>query len=254
MMKGKDLKITSSIVSEEQAKNRKNLISLFRNNPLPEDELMRNLGLFLNPADLRKFLFMNDLYLKNKAIHGVIIEFGVRWGQNLALFQSLRSIYEPYNYSRKIIGFDTWEGFPSVHEKDGKSSSVQKGAYSVSAGYEEFLEQMLSLQEKESPLGHLKKFELCKGDATVELEKYLTEHPETIISLAYFDFDIYEPTKKCLELIRPHLTRGSVLAFDELNQPLFPGETVALREVFGLDKYSVQRSPYSHYQSFLVID
>lgn len=253
-MKGKDLKITSSIVSEEQAKNRQNLIGLFRNNPLPDDELMRNLGLFLNPADLRKFLFMNDLYLKNKAIHGVIIEFGVRWGQNLALFQSLRSIYEPYNYSRKIIGFDTWQGFPAVHEKDGKSSSVQKGAYSVSAGYEEFLEQILSLQEKESPLGHLKKFELRKGDATVELEKYLTEHPETIISMAYFDFDIYEPTKKCLELIRPHLTRGSVLAFDELNQPLFPGETVALREVFGLDKYSVQRSPYSHYQSYLVID
>ncbi len=253
-MKGKDLKITSSIVSEEQAKNRQNLEDLFLNNPLPKDEMLRNLGLFLNPADLRKFLFMNDLYQRNKNIHGVIMEFGVRWGQNLSLFQSLRSIYEPFNYSRRIVGFDTWEGFPSVHEKDGTGSSVQTGGYSVTKNYEDFLEKLLAMQEKESPLGHLKKFELVKGDAVVELEKYLKLHPETIISLAYFDFDIYEPTKKCLEMIRPHLTKGSVLAFDELNQPLFPGETVALREVFGLDRFSIQRSPYSHYQSFIIVD
>ncbi|MBP6335278.1 MAG: crotonobetainyl-CoA--carnitine CoA-transferase [Bacteroidia bacterium] len=197
---------------------------------------------------------MNDLYQRNKNIHGVIMEFGVRWGQNLSLFQSLRSIYEPFNYSRRIVGFDTWEGFPSVHEKDGTGSSVQTGGYSVTKNYEDFLEKLLAMQEKESPLGHLKKFELVKGDAVVELEKYLKLHPETIISLAYFDFDIYEPTKKCLEMIRPHLTKGSVLAFDELNQPLFPGETVALREVFGLDRFSIQRSPYSHYQSFIIVD
>lgn len=253
-MKPEDLKITSSIVSKEQAKNRQDLVDLFNNNPLPEAELMRNLGLFLNPADLRKFLFMNDLYQRNKGIHGVIMEFGVRWGQNLSLLQSLRSIYEPFNYSRRIVGFDTWEGFPSVHEKDGKSTSVQEGGYSVSKNYEQYLEKLLVAQEKESPLGHMRKFELIKGDASVELEKYLKLHPETIISLAYFDFDIYEPTKKCLELIKPHLTKGSVIAFDELNQPLFPGETVALREAFGLDRFSIQRSPYSHYQSFVIVD
>ncbi len=253
-MKAEDLKITSSIVSQEQAKNREQLADSFKNNPLPEEELMRNLGLFLNPADLRKFLFLNDLYQRNKNVHGVIMEFGVRWGQNLSLFQSLRSIYEPFNYSRRIIGFDTWEGFPSVHEKDGTGTSVQAGGYSVTRNYEQFLEKLLSTLEKESPLGHMKKFELVKGDASIELEKYLKLHPETIISLAYFDFDIYEPTKKCLEMIRPHLTKGSVVAFDELNQPQFPGETVALREVFGLDRFSIQRSPYSHYQSFIIVD
>ena len=100
----------------------------------------------------------------------------------------------------------------------------------------------------------MQKFELVKGDASEQLKKYLKQHPETIISLAYFDFDIYEPTKKCLDLIKPHLTKGSVIGFDELNQPKFPGETVALRESFGLDKFSIQRSPYSHYQSFVVVE
>ena len=193
--KKKDLNIAPSIVSKEQAQNRNELITLFNKNPLPDDELMRNLGLFLNPADLKKFLFINDLYSRAMGIHGVVMEFGVRWGQNINLFQSLRSIYEPFNYSRKIIGFDTWEGFPSVNEKDGGENFAHKGAYTVTKGYKEFLEKLLRSLEKESPLGHLQKFELRQGDATEQLEIYLKEHPETIISLAYFDFDIYEPTK-----------------------------------------------------------
>ena len=52
------------------------------------------------------------------------------------------------------------------------------------------------------------------------------------MSLAIFDFDIYKPTKAALEAIKPHLFKGSVLVFDELADDIFPGETVALREVF----------------------
>ena len=36
---------------------------------------------------------------------GVIVEFGVWLGHDLALFESLRGVYEPYNYTRRIIGF-----------------------------------------------------------------------------------------------------------------------------------------------------
>jgi hypothetical protein len=56
------------------------------------------------------------------------MEFGVRWGQNMALFTSFRNIYEPYNVSRKIIGFDTFAGFPSISEQDGVAETVQVGA------------------------------------------------------------------------------------------------------------------------------
>jgi hypothetical protein len=93
-----------------------------------------------------------------------------------------------------------------------------------------------------------------KGDATLSLPAYLKDHPETIIALAYFDFDIYAPTKSCLEAILPHLTKGSVLAFDELNCPEFPGETLALKEVLGLSKYAIRRDPNSPLTSYLVIE
>ena len=100
----------------------------------------------------------------------------------------------------------------------------------------------------------MKKYEIIKGDAVIELNKYLTQNPETIIALAYFDFDIYEPTRECLKQIQKHLTRGSIVVFDELNVHEFPGETIALREVLGLNKYRISRSRYSSSQSFLIID
>uniref|UniRef100_UPI004048B656 hypothetical protein n=1 Tax=Rheinheimera sp. TaxID=1869214 RepID=UPI004048B656 len=103
-------------------------------------------------------------------------------------------------------------------------------------------------------LNHIKKYEIVKGDATATLAQYLADNPQTIIAMAYFDFDIYEPTKKCLELIKGHLTKGSVIGFDELNYHKFPGETLALKEVFGLDKYAIRRSPLSPLTSYIVIE
>jgi len=124
----------------------------------------------------------------------------------------------------------------------------------VTNNYENYLEAVLECHEKESPVSHIRKYELVKGDATIQLENYLKANPQTIISLAYFDFDIYEPTKKCLELIMNYVTKGTVIGFDELNHPDFPGETVALREVLGLSKYRIQRSRYSSLQSYIVIE
>jgi hypothetical protein len=195
---------------------------------------------------------MNDLYLKIVDVHGIIIEFGVRWGQNLALYQNLRGIYEPFNYNRKIVGFDTFEGFPEVDDKDGGKVTI--GDYNVTENYEDFLKKVLLYHESESPIAHKRKFELVKGDATKTFEQYLIDNPETIVALAYFDFDIYKPTKVCLELLMKRVTRGSVIAFDELNCPEFPGETIAVMEAIGLSKYAIKRSPLNPLISYLVVD
>ena len=103
----------------------------------------------------------------------------------------MSAIYEPINLTRKIIGFDTFEGFPSVDKKDGNDDVIGKGAFSVTPDYQSYLEKVLDYHEQESPISHIKKYELRKGDATVEIEKYLTENPQTIVALAYFDFDVF---------------------------------------------------------------
>jgi hypothetical protein len=248
-----DIKL-KSYVTEEEERFRKDFVDLLLNNPLPPKELVYNLQLFMNRQSMGHLLFMNSLYQGILNVHGSIFEFGVRWGRNMALFEVLRGLYEPYNQTRKIIGFDTFEGFPSVHIKDGSSDIIQKGAYKVTENYEDYLSRVLSYHELENPRSNIKKHTLIKGDASHTVEQYLTDNPHTIISLAYFDFDIYEPTKRCLELIKNHVTKGSIIGFDQLNHPDFPGETLALKEVFGLDKYKIIRSPHNGYTSYIVIE
>lgn len=185
-------------------------------------------------------LYLNDLYQKIVDVPGVICEFGVQWGGTLSQLINLRSIYEPFNHSRTIYGFDTFEGFPSVHEKDGNNYKI--GDLSTLDNYENRLNEILSLMESFVPLPHLEKFELIKGDASVTIDKWLTENPNTIISLAILDMDLYQPTKDVLEQIMPRLTKGSVVAFDELTCNEFPGEAIAVNEVLGFNNLKLRRS------------
>lgn len=244
----------SNLSNENESKQREEIFSLLKRSPLDNESLMKNLGLFLNRQSLSRILFINELYQKIINTHGVIIEFGVRWGQNLSLFENLRGIYEPYNYTRKIIGFDTFKGFPSVHLKDGNKSFIKENSYDVTNNYEEYLEKILDYHEKESPLSHIKKYELVTGDAILKIDEYLDKNPHTIIALAYFDFDLYEPTKKCLEKIKNRLTKGSVIGFDELCHEDFPGETLALKEVLGIENVRLQRCQYNPTTSFLIVE
>jgi len=249
-----DKKSIVSYNNEEEAFLREEMYSLLQESPIPEDQLLSNLGLFLNSKNLSRILFMNHVYKKIVDVQGVVFEFGTRWGQNVALFSALRGIYEPFNRHRKIVAFDTFEGFPDIDEKDGTSSMMVPGMLSLTKDYEKYLEKILSNIEQDNPLSHLKKFELRKGDAVFEIDSYLEENPETIVSLAYFDFDLYKPTKKCLEAIKNRLTKGSVVCFDELNDPDSPGETLALMDVFGLQNVTLKRFPFASRVSYFIVE
>jgi hypothetical protein len=197
---------------------------------------------------------MHDLYKQIVHVPGVVLELGVRWGQNMGLFSAFRGMYEPYNYTRRIIGFDTFFGFPEISDQDAANqkdkTSTKVGDYSVTEGWKNKLEGILSHHESMSPLPHIKKWELVEGDATVTLPAYLNNHKEAVVALAYFDFDIYAPTKRCLESLLPRLTKGSILIFDELNCPEFPGETIAVQEVLGINRIELRRDPNNPYVSW----
>lgn len=228
-------------------------VKLLKQAPLPDDELLPNLGLFLSSKALSRVLFFHEIYKKILPTHGMIMEFGVRWGQTLSLLSALRGIYEPFNRHRKIVGFDTFAGFVGMSDKDGALCKTVDGSFSVSENYEQYLSQILSLQEALNPIPHLKKFELVSGDATQTIPAYLKRQPETMVSLAIFDFDIYKPTKAALEAIKPYLFKGSVLVFDELADDIFPGETIALREVFDTTQMRVERLPITARVSYVVL-
>lgn len=233
---------------------REDLLLAFKDVPIPDAQVLSNLGLFLDAKSLSRILLMDFLYKQIVPVEGVVLEFGTRWGQNAALFQTLRGIYEPFNRQRKVVAFDTFDGFPAVAEQDGESDMIYAGNLKVTEGYFEFLSGLMATHEALNPLEHIKKNTLVRGDATETFPKFLEENPQTVVALAYFDFDIYEPTKKCLELIKNRLTKGSLVAFDEVNDADSPGETVALMESFGLENIRLQRFPFASRVSYFVVE
>jgi hypothetical protein len=225
-----------------------------KHSPIPDSQLLNNLGLFMNRQLLSRIIAMHDIYKKILDIHGIICEFGVFWGQNLSLFESFRGMYEPYNYNRKIVGFDSFEGFVSLDDKDGNSDIIKKGSYATSPGYETTLSGILDYHESNSPISHIKKYELVKGDASITVKEYLEKNPETIIAFAYFDFDVYKPTKDCLRAILPHLSKGAIIGFDELNHHEFQGETLAFQEILGINNYTIHQVANNPLISYIVFD
>lgn len=243
-----------TFASSTEKDYRGDLREVFDSCPIPRDQLLSNLGLFLESKQLARILFMDHIYKLSMEVQGVVIEFGTHWGQNTALFTALRGIYEPFNRHRKIIGFDTFKGFPSLSDKDGNAELMKLGKLRTTDGYPDYLRGLLDIHQNLNPLSHIQKNEICVGDGSVEFESYLNKNPHTIVSLAFFDFDLYEPTKKCLELIMPRLVKGSVVGFDELNDPDAPGETTALMEVFGLRNIRLKRFPYASRVSYFICE
>jgi hypothetical protein len=244
--------IVLSSSSEKDAQER--FVALLNSSPIPDDELLANLGVYLTSKNLSRLLFYYEIYQKILHTHGVIIEFGVRWGQTLSLMSALRGIFEPFNRHRKIVGFDTFEGFSGMCEKDGPKCKCSDGSFGVPSDYDSYLDGLMSLQEELNPMSHIKRYELVKGDALETIPVYFERYPETIISLAIFDFDIYTPTRKALEAVSPRLFKGSVLVFDELCDDIFPGETLALIETLGITGLRIQRYPMTARISYVVVE
>jgi len=249
---------TSKYSTQSELEDRQKLIKSFKECPIPPHEMLRNLGLFINRVGLMRLLFMSEMYHKIINTHGVVMEFGCRWGQNLSFFINLRGTLDPYNLTRKIIGFDTFDGLKGIDDKDRVTEQAQLHAnqkdYGVTENYDLYLKEILDYHARECPVSQVIRHEIIKGDVSETIKTYLKNHPETIIAFAYFDMDIYKPTKECLEAIKPHLAKGSIIGFDELNCEDFPGETLALKEVLGVNNYKIVNSKYGAGGAYLIFE
>ena len=218
---------------------------------------LANFPRFVSRQSLAIFLYKYELFKKILDVHGSILEFGVFRGGGTFSFAQLSAILEPYNYQRRVVGFDTFEGFPGVGGKDavrGSKSGPKKGDFFVSKGFERELEENGALFDKNRFLNHVEKVSFVKGDVNETLPKFIEENPHLVVSLAYFDLDIHEPTRNALRLILPRIPKGGILAFDEVNNPLWPGETEALRETLGIGKLRLRKLPFEPCRCYCVVE
>jgi len=187
-------------------------------------------------------------------VHGSIIECGVAYGSGLMSFATFSAIFEPVNHTRKVIGFDTFEGFPSLSEQDkaGQDPNAKVGGMNVDS-YNEIL-KCINVFDQNRFIGHINKVELVKGDLTKTAPEYLKNNPHLVVALLYLDLDLYEPTKVAIQTFLPRMPKGAIIVFDELNHPDWPGETVAVLEDIGIRNLRIQRFPFDSVRCFAVIE
>lgn len=234
------------------------LEAYFHASPGSATEKLENFAKYVPRQSLARFLARYEIFRKIHDVQGSIVECGVLFGGGLLSFAKLSTILEPYNFQRRVIGFDTFTGFTAVEQADlagrpeRKSAHLVPGGFSASGAYRDILEAV-RVYDLSRFLNHFPKVDLVQGDFEVTGPKYLEDHPELVVSCLYLDFDVYRPTLTALELFLPRVPKGGVVVFDELNDEAFPGETIAVLEAARLADLRVRRFEFEPRISYAVI-
>lgn len=252
MSKVKKIKIEGGLRTKAEKEVGKKISEIFNQSPNNTEAKLENFPKYIRRQKITRLLSLYEIFKQILNIKGSIIECGVYQGFGLMSWAQMSSILEPYNLTRRIYGFDTFEGFPSIDKKDrGSFNSLQRGDFKNNSFVE--LKKIIELYDKNRFLGHIKKIELVKGSAVKTIPEFIKNNPHLVVSLLFLDFDLFEPTKVAIENFYPRMPKGSIIAFDELDNPLWPGETLALLKTIGINKLKLKRLDFDPYIGYAVL-
>ncbi len=234
----------------EASRNR----ALFEANPSSWETKLENFPKYVRRQNLTRFLALYEIFKLIQPVKGSIIECGVNHGFGTMSWAKFSAILEPVNLMRRVYGFDTFEGFPGVSEKDRSATSQHVKEGDLAADVHDELTQLVNIYDSTRFIGHVNKVKLVRGDATKTIPAFVEENPHLLVSLLYLDFDLYEPTKVALEHFLPRMPKGAVVAFDELDNPLWPGETLAMLETHAKRPLRIERLDFDPYIGFAILD
>ena len=236
---------------EEQEAGAK-LAQIFEACPDPVETRLENFPKYVRRQHLKRFLAMYEVFKLALPVKGSVVDCGVFRGFSLMSWAKLSAMLEPENLTRRIYGFDSFEGFPSVSERDRNRTAVPTRGGLAGSSYEE-LQALIAEFDKDRFLGHVDKVHLVKGDVCETIPRFVAEHQHLVVSLLYIDLDLFEPTRAALTHFVPRMPKGAVLAFDELDNPQWPGETLALLEGVGVRKLELRRFEWDPYIAYAIL-
>ena len=242
------------IQAAEESDFRRALGDYFNRSVGTTTEKLENFAKYVPRQALTPFLYRYEMFKRVLNVQGSVVECGVLFGGGLMAWAQMSAILEPMNHQRRIVGFDTFGGFVSISDEDkkGTSSFLRKGDYAVDS-YEDLIKG-IELYDANRFLPHIPKVELVRGDICEALPQYLESHPHFVVSLLYLDLDLFEPTRVALQHLVPRMPRGSIIAFDQLNSPAWPGETTAVLQTIGIRNLRIERLSFETARSFAVLD
>jgi hypothetical protein len=212
-----------------------------------------NFTKYIRRQRLTRLLAMYEIFKRILNVKGSIVECGVYRGFGLMAWANMSAVLEPNNLTRRIYGFDTFEGFPGVSKMDsGQMMKAKKGQLFANS-YDE-LKELMEIYDSNRFLGHVNKVQLIKGDVQKTIPEFITKNKHLVVSLLFLDLDLYESTKIAINNLFSRMPKGAIIAFDELDNPIWPGETAALLETIGINKLRIERIEFDPYIGFAVID
>ena len=117
---------------------------------------------YVDRSSLARFVIRYELFKKMMHVQGSIVECGVYRGAGLFAFAQLCALFEPLNHRRRVIGFDTFSGFPSVSDSD-RGSAVSHTGGLAGAGLAE-MQSAVNLYDTDRPFSQAPKVHLVSGD------------------------------------------------------------------------------------------
>ena len=211
--------------SDDSIQARYELFDIFKNYPASDDEKERSLGLFMRGALMARIFAIRELYEKIIMLPGMIVDLGTWRGQTAVVCENLRSIFEPLHMNRRIVCFDTFEGYKGFSDKDKATEIHREGTYVVGEGYGEYLSHLLEVHERNNAMGHSHgKHSVITGDCRVTVPKFFADNSNEFVALAFFDVNAYEPTLEAFEFLYNKLVPGGVIAFWQMTQRKIPAE------------------------------
>lgn len=227
--------------------------ALFSECPDSLEAKLDNFPKYVRLQSLTRLLTRYEIFKKIVDVKGSIIECGVFRGAGVMTWANLSTIVEPANFMRKVYGFDSFDGFPTIAPEDhSETNRIVAGGLRANC-YEE-LTGLVEAFDSNRYLGHLPKVELVRGDATQTIPQFVERNKHLVVSLLFLDFDLFEPTRVALEAFIPRMPRGAVVAFDELDHPAWPGETVAVMQTLGLPTLRLKRLEFDPYVSYATLE
>jgi hypothetical protein len=227
----------------------RNMVDLFQACPDTIESKLDNFPKYVRRQSLKRFLALYEIFKLAMPVKGSIVECGVFKGFGVMSWAKLSAMLEPENFTRRVYGFDTFEGFASISERD-KNAIANPEPRALLANSLEELQQILAEYDKDRFLGHMPKVQLIAGDAVETIPRFVQENPHLVVSLLFLDFDLFEPTKIALETFVPRMPKGAIIAFDELDNPMWPGETMALLSTLGISRLRLERLEWDPYIGF----
>ena len=140
-------------------------------------------------------------------VKGSIVECGVFKGFGLMSWAKLSAMLEPENFTRRIYGFDTFDGFTALSDKDNNPIANPQPRALFANSFEE-LQKLVVEYDKDRFIGHMPKVHLVRGDVVETIPRFSQDNPHLIVSLLFLDLDLFEPTRVAIETFVPRMPRA----------------------------------------------